>query len=370
MEQLTKPKIIVSSYDDTQNPYYGGGGAIAIHEVFKRLTDNFEITIITGKYPKSKNTLVEKIFYIRVGTDIFGPKIGQIIFQLILPFYVITQGFDIWVENFTPPFSTSCLQIFTKKPVVALVHMLSGEDMWRKYKIPFFLLEHWGLKSYKYFIVLSKSSQKNIRKFNKKAIFFIAPNGISLPSQLKDYSKREKKYMVFIGRIEVNQKGLDLLIKSFSQVKEQLPVKLKIAGDGQTKELKKLQLLISSYNLQNKIELLGKVGGQRKDNLLKQSLLAIIPSRFETFSLSSLEIMSYGIPLIVFDIEGLRWISKECVLKIPTFKTDKLSQAIYKLYQDTKLRQKLSERSLKLARKYSWENTSLIYKNCFERIMQ
>lgn len=370
MKTGVKPKIIVSSYDDLKNPHYGGGGAVAIHEVFKRLTDSFDVTIITAKYLQSRNEVVDNILYKRIGTNIFGPKIGQFIFQLLLPYIITRQKFDLWVENFTPPFSTSCLQFFTKKPVVGLVHMLSGEDMWRKYKLPFYVVEHWGLKVYKYFIVLSQNSKREIINFNKKASFLIAPNGVDIPSQLESYTKRDKKYLIFLGRIEVNQKGLDLLIQAISLIKDKLTIKVKIAGDGHINEIKRLQQLISFYNLQDKIELIGRVSGKTKQDLFKQALLAIIPSRFETFSLSSLEILSFGIPLSVFDIEGLMWIPKDCAIKVPAFNVDKLAQVILTLYQDENLRNKLSKKGFKLAQKYSWENTTLMYKNCFERILQ
>lgn len=370
MNESAKPRIIISSYDDLQNPYYGGGGAVAIYEVFKRLTNSFQVKVITGKYPQSKNEVIEEITYQRIGISLFGPKIGQLIFQLLLPLYVLTQKFDLWVENFTPPFSTACLQLFTKKPVVGLVHMLSGKDMLRKYRIPFYLIEYLGLKTYKYFIVLSEISQKMIASINKTSSFSLAPNGVHLPSRLVSYLKRNKKSLIFIGRIEVDQKGLDLLIRALSLIKDEVPFNFIIAGDGQKKEVRKLDRLISFYHLQNKVELLGKVNGQVKMNLFQQALMAVIPSRFETFSLSALEVFSYGIPLIVFDIEGLKWIPKNCALKIPTQDAEKLSQGILKLYQDTRLRNGLSQRSFALAKKYSWENTSLKYRNFFEKILK
>ena len=124
-----KPKIIISSYDDLKNPYYAGGGAVVVHEVFKRLKESYKVKVITGKYPGSIDEIVDGVVYERIGTNFFGPRLGQLIFQVILPFYALTEKFDLWVESFTPPFSTAFLPLFSKKPVVGLVHMLSAQDM-------------------------------------------------------------------------------------------------------------------------------------------------------------------------------------------------------------------------------------------------
>jgi len=377
MQSLIKPKIIVSSYDDLDNPYYGGGGAVAVHEVFRRLSKFYDITVLTGKYPNSRNKIFDNISYRRIGTTLFGPKIGQLIFQLLLPLFVRREEFDLWVENFTPPFSTACLQLFTRKPVVGLVHMLAGEDMLRKYKIPFFILEYLGLKTYKYFIVISKVTQYKIVKFNRKSSLLLAPNGVSVPAKIINYKKRDKKYAVFIGRIEINQKGLDLLIKAFDLIMNKqnfsadaISLKLKIAGGGNKEEINKLNMLINSYHLQNYVELVGRVSGLTKHNLFQQALFAIVPSRFETFSLSALEIFSYGIPLISFDIEGLKWVPKSCILKIPQIDAKNLATAIFKLYQDTNLRNNLSQKSLQFIKNYSWEDTTLKYKSFLTRILR
>ena len=159
-------KIIISNYDDVKNPFYGGGGAYAIHELAKRLSSDFDVTVVTAKYPHSKNEIMDGVWYERIGISNAGPKIGQFIFYFLLFFYFKFKKFDLWMENFTPPFSTNFLQLFTKKPVVGLVYMLVGEDMKRKYKLPFDLIEKIGIKTYKYFITPTEFAKKKILQIN------------------------------------------------------------------------------------------------------------------------------------------------------------------------------------------------------------
>ena len=298
-----KPKIIFSNYDDLKNPDYGGGGAVAIHEIAKRLTNKFEVTVITGSYEGAAEELVDNVLYKRIKTHYFGAKIGQLIFHFLLPFYATYQKYDLWIESFTPPFSTSFLPIFTSKPVIGLVHMLSGEDMSRKYKIPFYLIEKIGLKTYGHFIVLNEETKAKIKNINRKSRIKIMPNGVHLPRMLK---ARDKKHILFIGRIEVNQKGLDLLLKAYSLISEKINYKLAIAGTGIDNELNKLKNMIASLNLKDRVEMLGRIKGAKKDDAFKKAAFVVMSSRFETFPLVALEALSYNLPIVSFNIGGLK----------------------------------------------------------------
>jgi glycosyltransferase involved in cell wall biosynthesis len=326
---LKKKRIIFSNYDDLHNPYYAGGGAVAVHEVAKRLTHDSEVIVLTGTYPGAQNIIVDGVQYRRIGTALFGPKMTQLLFALLLPWYVMRLSFDVWVESFTPPFSTSCLQLFTRKKVIGLVHMLAGEDMRRKYHLPFHSVERQGLKTYKRFIVLTDAVAKTIRGINPKASIAIINNGVDFP-EVKS-SLDEKKYITYIGRIEMDQKGLDLLLEGFARVADRIPYTLAIAGTGISKEVAKLQALITKLGLQHKVKLFGRVSGLEKSAMLNASLFTVLPSRQETFSLFALESLSYGLPLVTFDIEGLQWLPDDCCIKISSFNYELLGEKMLSL---------------------------------------
>ncbi|MDD2823115.1 MAG: glycosyltransferase family 4 protein [Candidatus Daviesbacteria bacterium] len=364
MTKLIKPKIIISSYDDLKNPFYGGGGAVAIHEVFKRLTNNYQVVVLTGTYPGSKNIVVDKILYQRIGSSLLGPRIGQLIFQLLLPYYAVVKEYNLWIESFTPPFSTACLQLFTKKPVVGLVHMLCASDMQRKYKIPFGVLEaleNIGLKTYRHFIVLTESTKLKIVHINRRASFLRVSNGISLPKNYLIQNKKIGEYILFLGRIEVNQKGLDLLLKSYKSFLKEDNMQLIIAGFGVKSEEKKLVNLISDLGLNKKVKFIGRVTGTTKDRLLKYASFIVISSRFETFSLVALEALSFSLPLITFDIDGLKWIPKNSVIKVKPFDVNLLTKEMLRLATDNHLRTSLGSCGQLYVKNLSWDNLAKQY---------
>jgi glycosyltransferase involved in cell wall biosynthesis len=359
-------KIIFSSYDDINNPYYSGGGARAVHEIAKRLARQNRVSVYTGSYIGAENRVVDGVAYRRIGVNLAGPKFGQLIFNILLPYYVLKGDFDLWIENFTPPFSTAFLPLFTKKPVVGLVHMLASEDMERKYKLPFRLIENLGLKTYKYFIVVGDYFKKKVLKMNKSARVLVVTNGVEIP---KKKLVGKKSHILFLGRIEVDQKGIDLLIKAYRRISKRNIPKLIIAGSGIEWEEKKLLKIIKESGLESKIYYVGRVTGKEKSRLFDESFLVVIPSRFETFSIVSLEALSFRAPVVCFDIAGLKWLTPKNSIKVKPFNTNYLGKAILNLVTNENLRSKLAEAGYEYARAHTWGKVSKEYKNFLFKVV-
>jgi phosphatidylinositol alpha-mannosyltransferase len=350
----TKQSIIISSYDDIDNPYYGGGGARAIYEVAKRLSHSYHLTIITGNYPGASDKTLSGINYKRIGPAFVGPKTGQLVFHCLLPFYIRRMSFDVWIESLTPPFSTSFLQKCTKKPVIGLVHMLAAEDMERKYRLPFHIIENLGLKTYKYFVATTDNIVKKLETSGHQPQTFMIPNGVVMP-KVHTTIPESDPYILFIGRIEVDQKGLDLLVQAYALIAENTNAKLIIAGTGIATELKKLKIRIAVHGLEKKIQLVGRIKGKRKQSLLEQCSLVVMPSRLETFGMVALEAMAYGKPLVTFDIEGLAWIPSACALKSAAFDCADFASNMQKLLDSQPLRAQMAKTAITEASAYSWD---------------
>ena len=358
---MSKKKIIISNYDDIKNPDYAGGGAVVIHKVAKYLSKKYCVTLITGKYPGSKDEIVEGVKYQRIGSYVFGGKIGHLFYLFVLPFETLRQKCDLWIDSFTPPFSVSLVPIFLgKSRVIGMVHMLSGKDMKRKYKLPFDIVERLGLKLYKHFIVLTEQSKYEILRSNPNADIKVIPNGIDIPSKKYLYSKKIKQ-ILFLGRLEVDQKGLDLLLKVYSKVSESMDIKLVIAGTGTTDNLEKLHKLIMKSSLKEKISLAGRVCGKEKYRLLRESSIVVVPSRFETFSLTALEALANKTVLFTFDIDGFKWIPENVAVKTKCFNTDEMADKIIKLLHRPSVRKKYEDSGCIYTRKYFWKNIFSMY---------
>ena len=366
---MNKQIIAISSYDSIENVFYSGGGAKAIHEVSLRLNKKFKVIVITGKYPGSMNTkTIDGIQYYYIGSRINNPQISQLVYQACLPLQLYKTKFDLWIESFTPPFSTNCLQLFTKKPVIGLVHMLSAADMVRKYHLKLFkFIEDLGLRTYRNIIVTNESSGKQIYSQNRNAKIFVIPNGTEVPQKISTVPTFGN--VVFLGRLEINQKGLDLLVGAYSLISGKTKSNLVIAGSGSKSQLKSLRKYLQDSGISKRVSLIGRVSGKSKKELFDQAVVVVIPSRFETFSIVALEAMAYARPIVAFDIPGLRWIPEKAISRVKEFDETELSQAIFRIITNKHSADSMGKNGRKFALDYSWQNIAARYEQVISRTL-
>lgn len=147
------------------------------------------------------------------------------------------------------------------------------------------------------------------------------------------FSNREK-LILYVGRIE-KDKGITQLLKAFLQLaNEQSRIRLVIAGSGQYENLFEQ---IKTH--QGQITLLGKRTREELDQLYQIADIGVIPSKIEQCSYVALEMMSYGLPVVASDIDGLKelYVGESFARLVPVdpesgeINIDKLKDAIKEL---------------------------------------
>ncbi|HXV93432.1 MAG TPA: glycosyltransferase family 4 protein, partial [Pseudonocardia sp.] len=286
-----------------------------------------------------------------------GPRGGQLVFQALTPLVALLRRPDLWIESVTPPVSSSLLPVFARCPVVALVQMLSGADMSRRYKLPFTAIERRGLRLYRHFVVLNDTDRQAVRAANPRASVALIPNGIERPPDDEiEYGTGE--HVLFLGRIDVRQKGLDLLLAA---VPPELPLPVVIAGAGTHHEETRLGGLLPADG-HDRIQVVGRVDGRRKRELLRRCAFMVVPSRYETFCLSALEAMAYGKPVVYFDLPQLAWIGPGAGVAVRPFDVAELGAAISRLAGDGSLRARLGRRARERSADYDSESAGARYR--------
>ena len=347
-------QIVFSTYDSLGNPYYGGGGAVAVHEVAKRLAQKHEVTIVCGAFPGAEDHLLDGVSYRYIGNPKSGPKSGQLFYHFHLVRAVRSFHFDVWVESFTPPISTSFLPSFTGKPVMGLCHLLSGSNMARKYGwLPFEKIESRGLKKYKHFITLTPHAKSLLMQHNPDAHYAVIPNGIDPSFLQSEMIETSKPRFLFIGRIDTYQKGLDLLFKTLEGIERPLNWKIVMAGSGSKKDVNWLHRRIDEA--ESEIEYIGPVYGKEKFDLIQQSAALLMPSRYETLPLSLLEGFAMGKPLIWYDIPQLSWIPKSCGMSVPFQDCAAYGKAMLRLEDSEEFRRSCGTDAKEFSRKFDWD---------------
>ncbi len=364
-----KIKLLHIDYDDLDNPWYSGGQSKATYEMYSRMSDKYSVTVITGKFPKSKNITKNNISYKRVGIGRFGPAISIVSFWFLAPIYasIYQDNYNLISEFFTAPIGPTLTPTFVKKNVIGWGSFLHSEKLSKKYHIPFDYFANKLFLSYKHLIALSEESAKLLTKKNPQANIVIIPRGID--DEIIKGKSLNNGYAFYIGRIDIYNKGLDLLMKSWKLVINKRPnSKLIIAGVGTRTDVKEINRMIKSLKLQETVSLVGKVHGKIKRNLLLESAFVVNPSRFETFSNVALETLAAGKIFVCFDIDGLKWVPNRLSKKIKPFMVNKLSEAIMKSFVNRKSVYTTKE-ARKFAKKFLWKNvikkTDLFYKSVF-----
>jgi glycosyltransferase involved in cell wall biosynthesis len=126
-------------------------------------------------------------------------------------------------------------------------------------------------------------------------------NSIPTPSWDED----AKTKLLFLGRLDTHNKGIDLLIESFKGVADAHDaVHLTIQGPDWGDRQRVLNM-IAAGDLQSRITVKDADYNTRSPVIIARHDIFCLPSRFEGFGLSALEAMLAGRVLLVTDIAGI-----------------------------------------------------------------
>jgi glycosyltransferase involved in cell wall biosynthesis len=342
--------VVISSFDNPEQSHYNGGGVAVVEMIASRLLPHFDVTVVTAA-PSAGTVVRDGVRYRSMPIGRAGPRAGQLLYHAMLPRAARRIPHDLWIENFTPPFSTSFLPLFSRSPVLGLVQSLSGDEMSSRYHLPFFAVERLGVRFYRDIVVLNPADQQLVQRYSRSAAVRLIPNGIPL-TRLDEALVGSGEHILFLGRIDVWKKGLDLLLDAYERSGLSMP--LLIAGAGVPSEERKLTRLISTTD--GSVRWIGHVAGQAKQELLDRSAFVMVPSRHETFGLVALEAMSRGKPVVHFDLPTLRWMGGD--IRVRPYDTAALASQMRELAGDEAARRELGRTAHSAAQRYSSDETA------------
>jgi glycosyltransferase involved in cell wall biosynthesis/O-antigen/teichoic acid export membrane protein len=354
-------RVVISSFDSPGHPHYDGGGAVVVEMIARWLTGQFEVTVVTSGR-RGGTVMRDGVCYRQLPVARAGPRAGQLLFHALLPFVARRTPHDLWIESFTPPFSTSFLPLFSRARVVGFAQNLSGEEMSRRYRLPFFLVERFGLRFYRDVVVLNPADRAAIRRHSPAAAVRVIPNCVDLPF-LDERRLGRGEYILFLGRIEIETKGLDLLLAAYERSGLAMP--LLIAGSGTRREERRLANLLIATG--GDVRWLGQVTGEHKQELLERSAFVMLPSRHEAFGLAALEGMSCGKPVVHFDLPTLRWMDGD--VRVPPADVGALADEMRDLADDETVRRELGRAAHAAARRFGPDETANRYRALVRQLL-
>lgn len=175
-----------------------------------------------------------------------------------------------------------------------------------------------------------------LRSFSYKGSVFQFPMYFPFRDYRPEAVPQSKFKILFVGRLNVYQKGLDILSQVIKDVLKRVgDIEFHIVGSGEDGEPLMIQLQDEfPYNV------IWRRFVSENDLVeeLKSSSLFVFPSRFETLGLSMLEALSFGTCIIAFDLPTVREISEVGeVVSVKCFDTKAFVNAVISQYMKWKV---------------------------------
>ncbi len=357
--------IAIIDMDDLKNPFWGSGQARATREVGKRLAEKHIVTVYSSKYPGYRDYTEDGIDYKHVGIINKNAQITNFMFILTIPFIVRKIKADIIIENFNAPASVSFAPLFTKIPVIGLPTMFNAIQFSKKYHLPFHWIEAIGMKFYKYMMPYSDIDSAKIKRLNHNVYYKIIPQGVG--KEFFDIKHQSPKHILFLGRFDLAQKGIDLLLTSYSKVSHKIQYPLVIAGHGSDEQ--KISHIIKNLKLDEKVTIVGSAYGQKKIELISKAVFVAFPSRHDEQSLWSLEALASGLPLVAFDLPESKWMIEKVALKAKPFDVEEYAKLLLQMTDKT-LNDKMRSNARQLAQHYTWDHTVSRFESFFQDVLE
>lgn len=147
------------------------------------------------------------------------------------------------------------------------------------------------------FIFLNEAEKKDSYYKTKHDLVF--PNGIFRSDVKMAIIPQKTTKLYFIGRYDINHKGLDYLLKALEILeKEMYKISIVFWGKGSKKSEQYIKNKISKFKYVN-VKFNYSIYGKEKNELLEQIGPMLLTSRYEGFPMTILEAWSYGNPCLV-----------------------------------------------------------------------
>jgi alpha-1,3-rhamnosyl/mannosyltransferase len=167
-----------------------------------------------------------------------------------------------------------------------------------------------------------------------------------------------EQYVLYLG-INKPHKNLERLVTAWATVTNQLPdaPPLIIAGawDDRYGEVK---TAVTQQNLEQHIHFVGRVPDADLPTLYSGAMLFVFPSLVEGFGLPVLEAMACGTAVACAHTSSLPEVGGEAVAYFDPTDSQAIASVLVELLQDKKQRERMTQKGLVQAAKFSWEETA------------
>jgi glycosyltransferase involved in cell wall biosynthesis len=142
-----------------------------------------------------------------------------------------------------------------------------------------------------------ESEQSDAAQVAPAARWLVAPTGFEMPAATWDGGSGG--YLAWLGRYDVQHKGLDLLVDAMAHVTKAAGPPLRLHGKPSENGLDDVRALAAVRGVSGVVSVGGPVIGGAKEAFLREAAAYVHPSRWEAYSLALVEALAHGVPAVV-----------------------------------------------------------------------
>ena len=173
-------------------------------------------------------------------------------------------------------------------------------------------------------------------------------------SPINKDSKEDAPHLLVARNLELIYDNVTA-VQAFNEILKIYPkAKLTIAGTGP--ELENLQTLVSELGISTQVTFTGRVDTKKMPALYQSADVMLNPSRVDNMPNSILEALASGVPVVSTNVGGIPYMVEDEVtaLLVPPENHLAMANAIQRVLQDKKFKQKLIDTGLSFVTQFSW----------------
>ncbi|MDR0515806.1 MAG: glycosyltransferase family 4 protein [Fibromonadaceae bacterium] len=353
-------KILILNYRDIKHPL-AGGAEVHLHRIFGRLTElGHQVTLFTTSYENApEHETLDGIEIIRCGSDAFFQ------FNVFRKVPSIVKSFqpNIIVEDLNKlPLFSPCV---SKVPKLIQIHHLWKLSIFREAFFPVALAVWIGERLIPFvyrkchFAAVSPSAKKELHGLGiANERISVIYNGTEAEYLEAEKIRDKSLYFLWLGRFR-KYKGVWIAFDAFRAFAKKRPdVKLLFAGSGP--EEAKMRAKTKKLGLEDRVEFLGMVGGEKKKELMGKALCLLQTSYKEGWGLTIIEAAACGTASIASNVSGLcdSVKDKETGLLFKAGSAASCAKKMEEIYSNAGIRVSMESAARAWASSFDWDNSA------------
>ena len=356
-----------------------GGLNVYVQQISKQLSNENNITVITGEKAesfKTDNLEFYSLDLFEAGLSVDDKEIHLLEFKKQLEKKFDLESFDIihahyWLSGLVAKQISEELNI----PYIFTSHSLGVFlEGYNKERVD---CEKMVMRSSSSITASSQYENNLISEsydIDKKKIKQISP-GIDREIFVLDENLKRENILLSVGRIQEQKRQLDVLkfLDSFRKVDTNFYCYFVGGPSGKLGDDYLIQLkdTVKEFNLESHVEFLGNLTQLKIKELMNRSKLLIHTSHFETFGLVAIEANSMGVPVLTTNQGSLSELIENNVNGYLTEElvSSQVNNFVQNLLHDDKQFHKFQVNCHEKSKKFDWKSTAKELENLYKSVL-